>query len=59
MYVGDYHIKLDRSVSQDYIKNMNIDWMPGFRITWNYNKKIEAGTMFSNDDRTKEFVRLE
>ena len=55
----NYYIELNRYIRQDYIQNMKIDWMPGFRFTWNYNKKIEVGTMYSLEEKTKEFVRSE
>ena len=54
-----YKIYLDRKVSADEIKDMKLDMMPGFRLTWKYNTKIEHEARYRNDDTTKEFVRLE
>ena len=52
-YIVGYH----RQVSQDDIKSMNLEMMPGFRLTWYYNKQVEPEAKYSNDDTTKEFVR--
>ena len=52
-YIVGYY----RQVSQDDIKSMNLEMLPGFRLTWYYNKQVEAEAKYSNDDTTKEFVR--
>ena len=52
-----YVISLDRRVSADDINNMNLDMMPGFRLTWNYNKHVEPEDTFSSETATKQFVR--
>ena len=52
-----FSIRLVRKLSQDVIKNMKLDLMPGFRFTWNYNKLIEQDATFIIDGTTKEFVR--
>ena len=36
-----YSIQLIRRASQDEIRNMSLDMMPGFRLTWKYNKHIQ------------------
>ena len=36
---------------------MDIDMMPGFRLTWNYNKHIEPEAKYSSWTVTKQFVR--
>ena len=54
---GYYFIKLDRKVSQDDIKNIDLDMMPGFRFTWNYTRVVEPKSIYSNQDKNKQFVR--
>ena len=54
---ADYHIKLNRKVTADDIYNMDPDMMPGFRLTWNYNRNIEPVDIYSNLTKTKQFVR--
>ena len=54
---GYYTIILDREVSQNDIRNMKLDLMPGFRFTWSYDKQIEQEAKYVNDGITKEFVR--
>ena len=36
---------------------MDLDLMPGFTLTWNYNKLKEPEAKYSNDTVTKQFVR--
>ena len=52
-----YNLVLDRKVLFEDIKNMKVDKMPGFSVSWHYNKELEAEAMFINSDKTKEFVR--
>ena len=52
-----YRIELDRKVSADDINNMDLDMMPGFRLTWNYNKHVEPETGYGSRTVTKQFVR--
>ena len=54
---GFSQIKLDRKVSADDIKNIEFDFMPGFRLTWKYNKHVELENTYSNRIDTKQFVR--
>ena len=54
---GYYFIKLDRKVSQDDIKNIDLDMMPGFRFTWNYTRVVDPKSIYSNQDKNKQFVR--
>ena len=53
---GYYKFVLDRRVSADDIKNLELDMMPGFRFTWNYDKQ-EQWSKYSNNEVTKQFVR--
>ena len=55
--LGLYLVKLDRKMSQDVIRKMEIDTMPGFRFTWKYNLQIEPEARYANDATTKEFVK--
>ena len=55
--LGRYYMRMNREVSADDISHMDLDMMPGFRLTWNYNKHVEAENTYSKSDRTKEFVR--
>ena len=50
-------IVLDRKVSQDDIRNMKLEMMPGFRFVWNFDTKIEPETKYKNYSTTKQFVR--
>ena len=52
-----YHIRLDRKVSADDIRNMDLDLMPGFRFTWKYDKHVKPEAKYSDEDKTKQFVR--
>ena len=52
-----YYISLDRQVSAEEITNMKLDMMPGFRLSWKYDTKVEAEYRYSSDATTKEFVR--
>ena len=49
-------VSLNRKVTVDDINNMELDMMPGFRLTWNFNT-VTKYAMLSNTDNTKEFVR--
>ena len=48
-----YQIYLNREVSKDDIMDMKLDLMPGFRLMWNYNKKVIPEAKFDNE----QFVR--
>ena len=52
-----YDIKVQRKVSKDDFKNMDLDTMPGFILTWNYNRRVEAVAKYSNEETTQEFVK--
>ena len=52
-----YSISLDRKVTADDIYNMDLDMMPGFTLTWNYDKHIEPKESFSSQTVTKQFAR--
>ena len=55
-YDDTYRIWIDRKVSFDDIRNMELDFMPGFRLIWNYNKIVEPFVGW-NGDKVKQFVR--
>ena len=55
--LGFYSIFLYRKVSQDVIRKMENDTMPGFRFTWKYNLQIEPVARYAGDATTKEFVK--
>ena len=48
-----YFFKLDRKVSVEAISNM--DTMPGFRLSWNYNTNVEDWQKYV--DSNKQFIR--
>ena len=52
-----YYIELDRKVLADKVRNVDLDLMPGFTLTWKYKEMIEPNPKFSNDGKTKLFVR--
>ena len=52
-----YLITLDRKVTADDINNTNLDTMPGFRLTWNYNKHVELEDKYSSRTVTIQFVK--
>ena len=52
-----YNTKLDRYISQENITHVDLDTMPGFRLTWRYNRKLEPDSEYINSDATKQFVR--
>ena len=54
---GAYTIKLDRVVPNKTMRDLNQDFMPGFRLTWYYNDHVVPETAYSNRYPTKEFVR--
>ena len=49
-----YNIILDRKVSANDIDNMDLDVMPGFRFTWNYDKNVEPWTKYSIKQKYKQ-----
>ena len=53
---ASYYFRLDRKVTQDDITNMKLDRMPGFRLSWKYDREIQPEA-FINSGTTKEFVR--
>ena len=48
-----YFFELDRKVSVEAISNM--DTMPGFRLSWNYNTHVEDWQKYV--DSNKQFIR--
>ena len=57
--IGCYLFELQRDVSKNEILDMTLPRMPGFTLTWNYDKQLEPMAIFSNDAITKEFVRYD
>ena len=52
-----YYIQLIRLISEEDVAMMNLDVMPGFKVSWNYNKDITPWPENSNYGTTREFVR--
>ena len=52
-----FFIQLDREVTEDDIENMELEMVPGFSLTWKYNKNVEPESKFSDEVGNKEFVR--
>ena len=58
-----YYLTFSREVSaNDIDNNMDLDMMPGFIFTWNYNKHVEPENIYSryiygSKEPTKQFVR--
>ena len=56
-----YTISLDRKVSYEAIKNLQLEKMPGFRVKWIYNVTPILNNltemMYKNEVATLEFVR--
>ena len=50
-------LELDRKLSKEFIENLESKRMLGFKVTWNYDREFKTWAKFSNEDRTKEFVR--
>ena len=54
---GAYYIQLDRKVTAEDLRNINLDVMPGFKLSWQYSEVIKPETEYSIDFLTNEFVR--
>ena len=52
-----FDISLDRKVSVDETKDMNLHMMPGFTLSWKYDKHVEPVAIYSDEDNMKQFVR--
>ena len=52
-----YYTELNRKVSMEDINQLDLDIMPGFRMTWNYNEHLEPEHFYSEEELTKYFVR--
>ena len=55
--LSNYAIKLDRKVSLDEIRNVELDVMPGFVLSWNYDKWIKPVAKYGGTGKIKAFVR--
>ena len=51
-----YLIGLNRKVTDENIRNIKQDKMPGFRFSWKYNKEVELWTKYRTWNI--QFVRL-
>ena len=52
-----FDISLDRKVPVDDTKDMKIHMMPGFTLSWKYDKHVELVAKYSDEDNMKQFVR--
>ena len=50
-------IKLNRRVTANDINALELEQMPGFRVTWNFNKRVDSESKYRNDEITKQYVR--
>ena len=46
---------LERKISEDGVSDLQVDLMPGFRLTWHYN--IELDSAHDSSDLHDKFVR--
>ena len=53
-FSGPFAIALNRKVTADDINNIDQDMMPGFKLTWNYNKHLVPEDRYTNEDKTKQ-----
>ena len=51
-----YVIRLNRKVSDEDIRNIKQDKMPGFRSLWKYDNEVELWTKYKTDNN--QFTRL-
>lgn len=56
-YLDAFIITFDRKPSNTDTKNLTLDIMPGFRLSWNYNIDVTPEAKYANDETTKEFAR--
>ena len=52
-----YTFLLTRRVSDEDIKNVDLDMMPGFRLTWNLTSQRDNSHKFRDKHENKNFVR--
>ena len=53
-----FSLILTRKLSKEDISNIELDTMPGFRLTWNYDQLVGPGlNEYSSFSNTKNFVR--
>ena len=50
-------ILFTRKASTLLIPFLSLNLMPGFKLTWNYNRKVDQEAKYIDDVTTKEFVR--
>ena len=58
--IDTYDLKFlhTRTVSNDSINLVEMDMMPGFKFTWNYDNQPVAYTKYQSEEANTEFVRL-
>ena len=54
--LNGYELKVDRELTE--VSDINLNQMPGFKLTWDYDSEIEHEAKFSIDNNNKQFVRL-
>ena len=52
-----YFFKHERGVTQEFIRNMELDTVPGFQLTWKYDKQVEELAPNILMEKTKQFIR--
>ena len=52
-----YFFSHERGVTQEFIRNMELDTVPGFQLTWKYDKQVEALAPNILMEKTKQFIR--
>ena len=48
---------MKQNLTEDKISLLELEKMPGFRITWYYNQQQQLSSKYQNSSRTVEFVR--
>ena len=56
-YMKWYNINLKRKISEDNIKDIKMDVMPGFRFSWHYSDFFSPNPNYQSKDITIEFRR--
>ena len=52
-----FQVDLDRKIPMEDLSILKKDFMPGFRLTWSFNKEVQKWPKFRKNWLTKEFVR--
>ena len=56
-HVDSYYITNWRKASIEDTNKMNSKFMPGFTLSWKYDRKLDQDAKYSKKSLTKEFVR--